>query len=180
MSDNTVQGTLQQDAEQALRALASMEAGVRGMIERLLQSEQALRGGGAAMETYGASVAQASAAMQVLPVQLAAMAAGLIAGQEPIALLSEQAVKLAEAFGGIAPTAAAVGEAVATMVNPFTAAAATTVVLTVATSKGSRKRMPMRAQSPCRGTPRVLRFRKCRMPPVPSRKPWAPGTRPRE
>ena len=139
MSDNTVQGTLQQDAEQALRALASMEAGVRGMIERLLQSEQALRGGGAAMETYGASVAQASAAMQVLPVQLAAMAAGLIAGQEPIALLSEQAVKLAEAFGGIAPAAAAVGEAVATMVNPFTAAAATAVVLTVAYQQGKQE-----------------------------------------
>ncbi|AVS66395.1 tail length tape measure protein [Paracidovorax avenae] len=139
MSDNTVQGTLQQDAEQALRALASMEAGVRRMIERLLQSEQALRGGGAAMETYGASVAQASAAMQVLPVQLAAMAAGLIAGQEPIALLSEQAVKLAEAFGGIAPAAAAVGEAVATMVNPFTAAAATAVVLTVAYQQGKQE-----------------------------------------
>ncbi|BFO56863.1 phage tail length tape measure family protein [Acidovorax sacchari] len=139
MSDNTVQGTLQQDAAQALQALASMEAGVRGMIERLLQSEQALRGGGAAMETYGSSVAQASAAMQVLPVQLAAIAAGLMAGQEPIALLSEQAVKLTEAFGGIAPAMAAVGEAIATMVNPFTAAAATAAVLTVAYQKGKQE-----------------------------------------
>lgn len=87
----------------------------------------------------GVSAAQMSAALRGVPAQFTDIATALASGQQPLTVLLQQGGQLKDMFGGIGPAARALGGYVASLVNPFTLAAAAAGALAVAYYQGSKE-----------------------------------------
>lgn len=85
------------------------------------------------------SVGEMRTAMRSLPMQMTDIAVGLSTGQSPFYVLLQQGGQLKDLFGGIGPAIKAVGGYVASLITPFTAAAAGAVALAVAYQQGAEE-----------------------------------------
>ena len=117
--------------------LAAMEAAERGLsaqaapaIAALKAQEDALNNGGAKLNAYGQSAKATAAAMRGVPAQLTDIVVSLQGGQAPLTVLLQQGGQLKDMFGGIRPAAAALGNAMLALVNPYTVAAAAVAAFT--------------------------------------------------
>lgn len=90
-------------------------------------------------EAAGISAAQTAAALRGVPAQFTDIVTSLQGGQSPLTVLMQQGGQLKDMFGGIGPAASALGGYVASLVSPFTVAAAAVGVLGVAYYKGSEE-----------------------------------------
>jgi phage-related minor tail protein len=103
------------------------------------QAAAAMVSGGKSLDNVGISARQTAAALRQVPAQLTDIVVSLQAGQAPMTVLLQQGGQLKDMFGGIGPTARALGGYVMGMVNPFTAAAAAGATLAVAAYQGAQE-----------------------------------------
>lgn len=87
----------------------------------------------------GISAGQMSAALRGVPAQFTDIATSLQAGQSPLTVFLQQGGQLKDMFGGIGPAAKALGGYVASLINPFTIAAAAAGGLALAYYQGSKE-----------------------------------------
>lgn len=99
-------------------------AQVAPFIAKLKQQESQLQRSGIQFNQYGLSVKQTQAALRQVPAQLTDIFVSLQGGQNPLTVLIQQGGQLKDVFGGIRPAAAALGNALMGLVNPYTLAAA--------------------------------------------------------
>ncbi|WP_399677130.1 phage tail tape measure protein [Xenophilus sp.] len=87
-------------------------------------AQTALAAGNAVLDKTGISAKQTSAALRGLPAQFTDIAVSLQGNQNPLTVLLQQGGQLKDMFGGIGPAARALGGYVASLITPFTLAAA--------------------------------------------------------
>jgi lambda family phage tail tape measure protein len=85
----------------------------------------------------GLTAKQTAAALRQVPSQLTDILVSLQGGQAPLTVLLQQGGQLRDIFGGIAPAAKALGNAVLGLINPYTIAAGAVAALALAYKQGS-------------------------------------------
>lgn len=95
--------------------------------------------GSAALNQYGLSAKQTSAALRGVPAQLTDIIVSLQGGQNPINVLLQQGGQLRDMFGGIVPAAKALGGAFLGLLNPLTLTVGAVAALTLAYEKGRKE-----------------------------------------
>lgn len=91
------------------------------------------------MNKTGMTAKATAAALRGVPAQFTDIAVSLQGGQAPLTVLLQQGGQLKDMFGGIGPTAKALGGYILGLVNPFTVAAAAVGVLGLAYYQGSKE-----------------------------------------
>lgn len=109
------------------------------VIARVRAAEAATRSGTSALNQYGQSAKQTSAALRGVPAQITDIVTSLQGGQNPITVLLQQGGQLRDMFGGTVPAVRALGGAVVGLINPFTIAAGVAAALAIAWHKGSQE-----------------------------------------
>ncbi|MDQ0082946.1 lambda family phage tail tape measure protein [Variovorax boronicumulans] len=102
-------------------------------------AEQALNATAPAIQKVGVSAAQTAAALRGVPAQFTDIVTSLQGGQAPLTVFLQQGGQLKDMFGGVGPAARALGGYIASMVTPFTLAAAAVAALAVAMYQGSQE-----------------------------------------
>ena len=85
-----------------------------------------------AVNQYGLTAKQQTAALRQVPAQLTDIFVSLQGGQNPLTVLIQQGGQLKDVFGGVVPAAKALGGAVAGLISPWTVLAAIIGVAAVA------------------------------------------------
>lgn len=93
-------------------------------IAKLAAQERALENTTKAVNKYGLTQKQQTAAMRQVPAQITDIFTSLQGGQNPLTVLIQQGGQLRDIFNGVRPAASALGAQLLKMVNPFTVAAA--------------------------------------------------------
>lgn len=115
-------------------------------LESLRATEQAQRAataatlsGSAALNGMGISAKQTAAALRQVPAQFTDIIVSLQGGQAPLTVLLQQGGQLKDVFGGVGNAARALGGYIASLVNPFTVAAAAIGGVAFAFEKGAQE-----------------------------------------
>ena len=91
------------------------------------------------MGKTGISAKQTAAVLRGVPAQFTDIATSLQGGQAPLTVFLQQGGQLKDMFGGVGPAAKALGGYVASLINPFTVAAAAVGTLGLAYYQGSKE-----------------------------------------
>lgn len=92
-----------------------------------------------ALDGVGISAAQTAAALRGVPAQFTDIVTSLQGGQQPLTVFLQQGGQLRDTFGGAGAAARGMAGYIASLVNPFTTAAAAAVLLGVAYNQGSKE-----------------------------------------
>ncbi|MBS0427609.1 MAG: phage tail length tape measure family protein [Proteobacteria bacterium] len=109
------------------------------VVKKQREAQAALNAANVPLQKVGVSAAQTAAALRGVPAQFTDIITSLQGGQQPLTVLLQQGGQLKDMFGGIGPAASALGGYVASLVTPFTVAAAAAAALAVAMYQGSQE-----------------------------------------
>lgn len=105
----------------------------------LTRDGQAAAAAAAQFDRYGLSAKQTQAALRQVPAQMTDIFVSLQGGQNPLTVLLQQGGQLKDVFGGIRPAAAALGNELMKLINPYTLLAAGIGAVAVAAYKGEQE-----------------------------------------
>jgi len=132
--------SLERESQQVGRTRAEyleMRAAQLGVSETAAAGIARIRESERAVNAYGLTTKQTTAALRQVPAQITDIFVSLQGGQAPLTVLLQQGGQLKDVFGGVVPAAGALGGALLKLVNPYTLVAAGVAALIFGYARGS-------------------------------------------